>query len=51
MKDKSLLIITILALAVAFAANYWLYKEEVACDDVGGVYVRSVWGYKCVELK
>ncbi len=43
------ILIIVGALAVAFGANYWLYKEEVACDYVGGVYVSSVWGYKCVE--
>jgi len=51
MKDRTLVIIIILALALVFWANYWLHKQEVACDEAGGVYVRAVWGYKCVELK
>ena len=38
----------IVGLAIAFGANHWLYKEEVACDEAGGTYVRAVWGYKCV---
>jgi len=45
------IIIAVIGLAIAVLANYWLYKSEVACDAVGGVYVRSVWGYKCVELR
>jgi len=40
-----------LALVLIVVANYWLHKAEVECDQAGGVYVRSVWGYKCVELK
>lgn len=45
------IVIAVIGLAVAVLANYWLYSEEVACEKVNGVYVRSVWGYKCVELK
>ena len=43
--------ILVLAIVLIVVANHWLYKSEVACDKAGGVYVRSVWGYKCVELK
>jgi hypothetical protein len=50
MKNKNLWILA-LALVLIFVANHWLYKSEVACKELGGVYVRAVWGYKCVELK
>jgi hypothetical protein len=50
MKDKTIWIL-IGAIVLIFVANHWLYKSEVACEESGGVYVRAVWGYKCVELK
>lgn len=50
MKNKNLWILA-LALVLIVVANHWLYKSEVACEESGGVYVRAVWGYKCVELK
>jgi len=45
------IVIAIIGIVIAVLANHWLYKSEVACEKSGGVYVRSVWGYKCVELK
>lgn len=44
-------ILIVAAILLAVAANYWLYSEEVDCDKQGGVYVRSVFGYKCIEVK
>lgn len=44
-------LLIVLGLALAFGANYWLHREEVSCDESGGVYVRSVFGYKCIEVK
>jgi hypothetical protein len=50
MKDKTIRIL-IGAIALIVAANHWLYKSEVACEESGGTYVRAVWGYKCIGTK
>lgn len=41
----------ILGIALAVVSNYFLYRMEVECEDSGGTYVRSVFGYKCIGGK